>query len=413
MARRNAARANITVHDHDVLNGRGVNIAQHPGNQRFRSLINSRTDPNYCENFTAAEKKAIATSIIAHIVSLDPPGRFLKRPTSSNGHRNFEGPWEELTQGETDRKAKQALRDCNRGDRAGYAEQVQPPQDVLDADEERRRSGLSLQEEARRLIEEESSRGSTRTRSNTNNRRKTPRASGTSRTPRTQRGRAAHAATAAAAATSQSSNGWTDQPQNAEDPIQEYEQVSGVASAMPARREASAEARFCSTTPTAPPHMAPVPVTETPHQYNGSFLPQRENGHYDRSNYSGTQPAMMAPAPAPYHNGYASRADGNHGNHQIFPTESLSSMNAMHSPIVSQAAANSTLTLRDDLPDQLQMEEIFLQNHRQNLFDDHESHGVANGQYDILDDDGFSHFESIDVAQDETDANRDIANALL
>jgi len=88
-------------------------------------------------------------------------------------------------------------------------------------------------------------------------------------------------------------------------------------------------------------------------------------------------------------------------------------MNAMHSPIVSQAAANSTLTLRDDLPDQLQMEEIFLQNHRQNLFDDHESHGVANGQYDILDDDGFSHFESIDVAQDETDANRDIANALL
>ena len=34
----------IEVTDHDVLCGRGVNISQHPGNERFRALVNTRQD---------------------------------------------------------------------------------------------------------------------------------------------------------------------------------------------------------------------------------------------------------------------------------------------------------------------------------------------------------------------------------
>ena len=68
--------------DNDVLCGRGVNIASHPGNERFRTLITTRSDAQYCEIYTATEKRAVAEEIVRHIASLDPPGRFLKREGS-------------------------------------------------------------------------------------------------------------------------------------------------------------------------------------------------------------------------------------------------------------------------------------------------------------------------------------------
>jgi hypothetical protein len=134
----------MTVHDHDVLNGRGVNIAQHPGNERFRSLITTRYDENYCSSFSTIEKKALAKEIIAHIKALDPPGRFLKRSGSSSCNRGFTGPWEELTPKEVLKKTCQALRDCNRNDRSGYASAVAMPEDVKQKAEERSKSGISL-----------------------------------------------------------------------------------------------------------------------------------------------------------------------------------------------------------------------------------------------------------------------------
>ena len=64
----------IVVHDHDVLSGRGISIAEHPGNERFRTLITtSFRDKLYCTTYSVQEKKALAEEIIAHIQSLQPP----------------------------------------------------------------------------------------------------------------------------------------------------------------------------------------------------------------------------------------------------------------------------------------------------------------------------------------------------
>jgi hypothetical protein len=138
----------IVVHNHDVLSGRGVHIAHHPGNERFRSLVTSFTDKHYCTSYTVSEKKALAVQIIQHIRSLDPPGRFLKREGKAGASRGLSGPWQVLTEREVIKKACQALRDCNRQDRVGYADTVKPPEDVKKVAETLSRSGLSVRERA-------------------------------------------------------------------------------------------------------------------------------------------------------------------------------------------------------------------------------------------------------------------------
>jgi len=138
----------IIVHDHDILLGRGVNIAQHPGNERFRALVSARKDDSYCTNFSLSEKRALAEEVVAHIKGLDPPGRFLKRMGRVQGSRGLSGPWEEVPHRECIRKTCQALRDCNRQDRTGYAMAVSAPSDVALSIQERAKSGLSLKEHA-------------------------------------------------------------------------------------------------------------------------------------------------------------------------------------------------------------------------------------------------------------------------
>lgn len=134
----------IRVTDHDVLSGRGVNIAQHAGNERFRALVFSRHDVNYCHAYTTAEKRAIAEEIVAHITSLNPPGRFLRRSgRQSRTVRGLDGPWEELTKDESIKKTCQALRDCNRQDRTGYAASVSIPADVSASKQARSVLGLT------------------------------------------------------------------------------------------------------------------------------------------------------------------------------------------------------------------------------------------------------------------------------
>eukprot|EP00804_Cyclotella_cryptica_P001753 CCRYP_009091-RA/>CCRYP_009091-RA protein AED:0.14 eAED:0.41 QI:0/0/0/1/0/0/2/181/615 len=145
--------APIIPTDNDVLCGRGVNIAAHPGNERFRTLITTRSDAAYCHTYSATEKRAVAEEIVRHINSLDPPGRFLKREGRGHVTRGLNGPWEELSHKEAVKKACQALRDCNRPDRETYALGVAAPEDVQIIAEERARSGISGKEYAAKAAE--------------------------------------------------------------------------------------------------------------------------------------------------------------------------------------------------------------------------------------------------------------------
>ena len=137
---------NVTTHD--VLCGRGVNIAHHPGNERFRTLVTGRQDDSYCTSYSATEKRAVAEEIIKHIKALDPPGRFLKRDGRGQVSRGLKGPWEELTEKEAVKKTCQALRDCNRVDRQGYAAGVAPPQDVMMSLKKRAMTGMTGKQHA-------------------------------------------------------------------------------------------------------------------------------------------------------------------------------------------------------------------------------------------------------------------------
>lgn len=139
-------RPPVIVNDHDVLSGRGVNIAHHPGNERFRTLVTTRADESYCTAYSASEKKAVAEEIIKHIKGLDPPGRFLRRDGRGQSSRGLSGPWEELSERDAIKKTCQALRDCNREDRQGYAAGVVVPGDVIKNAEQRAQLGLSRKE---------------------------------------------------------------------------------------------------------------------------------------------------------------------------------------------------------------------------------------------------------------------------
>lgn len=142
------AKPPVVVTENDVLSGRGVNIAAHPGNERFRTLVTTRADTSYCETYSATEKKAVAEEIVRHISSLEPPGRFLKREGRGQVSRGLNGPWEELSRREAIKKTCQALRDCNRSDRETYAHGVAAPADVKKVAEELATSGVGLKERA-------------------------------------------------------------------------------------------------------------------------------------------------------------------------------------------------------------------------------------------------------------------------
>jgi len=117
-------------------------------NERFRSLIQLRHDENYCTAYTTSEKRAVAEQILAHIRALDPPGRFLRRCGRAPTSRGLQGPWEELSDREIIKKTCQALRDCSRQDRTGYAAAVSAPEDVRRHAESRIAMGLSNKEQA-------------------------------------------------------------------------------------------------------------------------------------------------------------------------------------------------------------------------------------------------------------------------
>jgi len=87
--------------------------------------------------------------IILHIKALHPPGRFLKRDGKGQVSRGLSGPWKLLSENEAAKKTCQALRDCNRNDRSGYAEGVKMPVDVKDIKKKVSSEGLSMKERAK------------------------------------------------------------------------------------------------------------------------------------------------------------------------------------------------------------------------------------------------------------------------
>lgn len=144
----------VTVRDNDVLSGRGVSISSHEGNKRFRKLVSSHYDTNYCTTYKTNEKRAVADKIIAHIQGLDPPGRFLKRTGRNKSCQGLEGPWEELSYQAALKKTTQALRDANRDDRSGYAVAVPVPEDVKQHIDQIKQEGLTKQQFARKAAAE-------------------------------------------------------------------------------------------------------------------------------------------------------------------------------------------------------------------------------------------------------------------
>ena len=322
---RNASRQKpILVHSNDVLNGRGVKIAQHPGNLRFRSLVKEMKDDRYCENFSSGEKKALAREIINHIqTKLNPPGRFLKR-------HGQEGPWEELTKQEIEKKTKQALRDCNRSDRDGYAARVSSQHDVKVAVQQRKASGLSLQEHARRKVEEESSRRSSRTRDGNYN-RKTPPTSGVD-------SRSSRRANQVESRVASTADLISADDINARQMEQSMELSFHPTLDAPVTESSTstweAVPSTVNSTPAPRPYGQAAPVTQTPNPSNIPFFPT--NGHHhSQPDLSGSQP-MMNPHPSMFQENFADRHS--YPDHQSSAARIHSSVSNFASPVLRTPA---------------------------------------------------------------------------
>lgn len=87
----------------DVLCGRGGSINSHPGNERFRTLVEKRKRVYLTARFKR-EKRLIANSIVSEIRSLKPPGRFLTKDSKS-------GKWKDIGDEKARDKTSQALRE--------------------------------------------------------------------------------------------------------------------------------------------------------------------------------------------------------------------------------------------------------------------------------------------------------------
>lgn len=91
--------------ENDVLCGRGGSINSHKGNEQFRDLVEKRKRVYLTARFKR-EKRLIASSIVAEIRAMDPPGRFLAR----KGNKDT-GFWYDIGDEKARDKTSQALRE--------------------------------------------------------------------------------------------------------------------------------------------------------------------------------------------------------------------------------------------------------------------------------------------------------------
>lgn len=89
-------------HANDVLYGRGGGTNHHPGNKRFRTMVEKRKD-DYV-NSKRLDKPLVALEIIRDWRAQDPPGRFLKQDEST-------GLWHDVGDRKSREKTSQALRE--------------------------------------------------------------------------------------------------------------------------------------------------------------------------------------------------------------------------------------------------------------------------------------------------------------
>jgi len=89
--------------ENDVLCGRGGSINSHPGNERFRNLVERRKRVYLTARFKR-EKRLIASSIVSEIRGLSPPGRFLTKDPKTN-------QWRDIGDEKARDKTSQALRE--------------------------------------------------------------------------------------------------------------------------------------------------------------------------------------------------------------------------------------------------------------------------------------------------------------
>jgi hypothetical protein len=90
--------------ENDVLSGRGGRINSHPGNVKFRELVNKHKHQYLSRETKKLEKVKVADLIVQTIRKMDPPGRFLKEDSNSKG-------WVEIGDEKARKKAGQAMRE--------------------------------------------------------------------------------------------------------------------------------------------------------------------------------------------------------------------------------------------------------------------------------------------------------------
>ncbi|VEU44098.1 unnamed protein product [Pseudo-nitzschia multistriata] len=89
-------------HDHDVMYGRGGGTNHHPGNKRYRKMVEDRK-VKYV-NSKRLDKPLVALEIIKEWRAQWPPGRFLKQDEAT-------GLWNDVGEKKAREKTSQALRE--------------------------------------------------------------------------------------------------------------------------------------------------------------------------------------------------------------------------------------------------------------------------------------------------------------
>jgi len=100
----------IKPRDSDVLSGRGSGITSHPGNEYLRDLVASAKS-TYLLKSSKGEKTRIGQSIVNHIRSRHPPGRFLARYENNESGHDTRGLWYEIGDVRARQKVNQCLRE--------------------------------------------------------------------------------------------------------------------------------------------------------------------------------------------------------------------------------------------------------------------------------------------------------------
>ena len=111
---------NDTPSANDVLSGRGRRILNHPGNQRYQSIIKSLKPEYDAAPANSLRRVLFGNQIVNLIHNLSPPGRFLKKDKVSES-------WIEVDKETAVKRAIQALRDTKKLVRTPTEQALIPP----------------------------------------------------------------------------------------------------------------------------------------------------------------------------------------------------------------------------------------------------------------------------------------------